>query len=159
MWLPQDKRKILNSDVDFDHIDASLRNEGTLPREALVLDEDLPTTPLLKELRAKTLRYSGGRGAIGRYQQVEVMYAGHLFSTTADRPLLEWCHRHGYVLLTCNVLDFERLDRKLAHSGLIVSLDQAFPSTNADDFATKINAIFGSHRKREFANQLFTVAP
>jgi hypothetical protein len=54
MWLPAPKRKSLHYNCDFDKIDATLRNKGTLAREALILDEDLPSTYLIKRVRAST---------------------------------------------------------------------------------------------------------
>lgn len=159
MWLPAPKRKSLHYNCDFDKIDATLRSEGTLAREALILDEDLPSTYLMKELRGRQLRFNGGRGIMGRYRRVEVGHAGHLFSTTQDQPLLEWCHRHGYVLLTCNAKDFEALDRQLSHSGLIISINQGYPAADPSGFADKCERIFNDWRKNKFNNQVFTISP
>ena len=159
MWIPEDARQPLNNESNLDAIDASIRQFGTLPSEALILDEDLPVMPLLRELRNQQLRFNGGRGALGRYKRVEVAHAAHLFETTQDKKLLEWCNRHGYILLTCNVKDFEKLDRHMNHSGMIVSRDQGYPASKPSDFARKCNQIFNDWRKHNFWDTIFTIRP
>ena len=159
MWLPETKRRSLDSSSDFSVIDSGLRNEGTLATEGLILDEDLPATQLMRELRARQLRFRGGRGALSRYRRVEVGHSGHLFSTTQDQPLLEWCHRHGYILLTCNVKDFEKLDRQINHSGIIASTNQGYPACDPSNFADKCEKIFKDWRKHQFKNRVFTISP
>lgn len=157
MWLPESTRQPLNSTSNFSDIDDNIRQQGTLPREALILDEDLPSTVLMQALRAQTPRYKGGRGIVGRYGRIEVSHAGHLFSTTEDRPLLEWCDRHGYVLLTCNVRDFQQLDQQINHSGIIICTNQSYPATNPGKCAKKCDNIFASHHKPRFSNNLFVI--
>lgn len=118
MWVPESDRLPLDPDCDFNRVNRTIRNQGTLPFEALILDEDLPATPLLTAIRSKQLRYRGGRGILNKHSRVAVAHAAHLFDTTTDKTLLEWCADHGYVLLTCNRRDFEQLHQTHQHTGL-----------------------------------------
>lgn len=159
MWVPESDRLPLDPQCDFDRIDETIRDQGTFPYEALILDEDLPATPLLTAVRSKQLLYKGGRGIINKHRRVAVAHAAHLFETTTDETLLNWCAAHRYVLLTCNQKDFKWLHQTHQHAGLIICVDQGYPAANPDGCARKLDSIFANHSYANFVNRLFAIRP
>jgi hypothetical protein len=159
MYVTEEKRQELDAITDFQQITQSIERRAgqRFPTEALILDQDLPAQGLVPELRARALRYDGGNPGFAKYNRVQIIHASHIFDSTEDGPLLRWCNRQEYPLLTCNVQDFRHLHQTTQHWGLIISLDQPFAHNQPVQFTDKVESIVTGHRKHEMQNRLFAV--
>lgn len=163
MRVPKNRRnEELTSSSDFSEVDEYLKSHITsthLPRYALILDEDVKKSPHVNLLRKEDLRFQNGRGSINPRQRVSVASADDLFSSTEDRPLLKWCHSHGYQLMTCNVQDFQQLNQSTTHSGLMICSDQSFTHQNPSVISNKIDAVYNDNKIRQVENTAFEITP
>lgn len=85
---------------------------------------------------------------------VETLRIDDLFHTTDDAPLLKWCNRHGFVLITNNCQDFNQLDAKYAHSGLILYTPQSFAVHQTGDFVDAVMQLDSQYGLSNLSNQV-----
>lgn len=159
MRVDEDDRRVLDENTDFDCITQHIQScAGTkFPPDALVLDEDVPKTPVLKRLRAKSLTYKNGRPGLAKYNRIQVIHASNIFKRTVDEPLLRWCKKHQYHLLTCNYIDFKKLDKYRSHWGILAVLNQSVAHNTPKKLARKLDLIFNNNNKSSFQNKLFGI--
>jgi hypothetical protein len=159
MFIREEYREDLNSGTDLEQISQHIehRTGQSLPMEALILDEDINVNPLLRHLRKQSLKYSDGRPALAKRNHVQVIHAAHIFDSTEDRPLIEWCAKHEYPLLVIDEDYKDKHHQAVDHWGIIWSLNYSYPHNYPRGFSAKVNSIFVNHKKIGFQNTLFPI--
>lgn len=161
MQVPESDRRPLDESTDFVSATEHIldRAGGSLPHEAVILDEDVPAMPLIPVLRSEQPTYRTGRPGLSKYDRMQIIHASHIFETTQDRPLLEWCHHHGFPLVSCNVRDFVGLHQTTSHSGVLLCPDQTTVHGRPRAVAREIAAVISTRRKTEISDRVFTIDP
>lgn len=159
MRVDEDDRRVLDRGTDLGGITQHIEScAGTkFPQDALILDEDVPKTPVLRQFRRESFRYKDGRPGLAKYNRVQIIHASSIFERTVDEPLLKWCKKHRYHLLTCNHVDFQRLHRHHPHWGILAVLNQSVAHRTPKILSSKVDLIFSQHMKSSFQNQLFVI--
>lgn len=130
-----------------------------LPREAIILDEDVNSKQFIRELRSRQLTYSDGRPGLGKFSRIQIVAAAHLFETTEDKPLLNWCEMHGYLLVTANREDFVELGNTTTHSGILIVADKNGLVNRTTAYGNEFERIFDNLSKSQIRNQIVRVDP
>lgn len=130
-----------------------------LPREAILLDEDISGYQLLDALKQETLRYRTGRPGLAQFDRIEPICASHIFSQTEDLPLLRWADSRGFPILTANVQDFPDFHTDESHSGLLICLEQEAAQSKASSVASEIEDTLSVNRKENIVNSLYSIDP
>lgn len=161
MKLPAGDRPTLTESTNLSTVSKQIIETTTphLPREAIVLDEDVNSKQFVRELRSRQLTYSDGRPGLGKFNRIQIVAAAHLFETTEDEPLLNWCEAHGYPLVTGNREDFVELGSNTTHSGVLVVADQTGLVTRTTAYGDKFRQMFDSMSKTQIRNRIVRVAP
>jgi|GEM_PF-2322487 len=161
MKLPADDRPVLTESTNLTTVSERITETTVphLPREAIVLDEDVNSKQFVRELRSQQLTYSDGRPGLGKFDRIQTIAAAHLFETTEDEPLLHWCEAHGYPLVTANREDFVELGTNTAHSGILIVADKTGLVTRTAAYGDEFGRIFDSVSKGQIRNQIVRVAP
>lgn len=77
-----------------------------------------------------------------------------LGEATSDRDLLVWCRERDVVLLTNNAKDFERLDDRMEHPGVLCYRDQHLPKTDPEGFDRAVEEVFAQYGTDGVSNHL-----
>lgn len=160
MQISEENRHRLNDETDLQDITDHIKERSgqSFPADAIVADQDV-SMKAVDRLRKQQLHYQNGRPTFSKYNRIQIIYASHIFSTTQDKPLLEWCNSQKFHLLTCNEQDFNQLDGTVPHYGIIVCEDQSLAHNDVTKLAKKMDTLFSQRNKSAFKNQLFSIRP
>lgn len=161
VYVPEADRTRLDGSRDLHSVTQAVERHTVqqLPRDAIVLDEDISGYQLLDALKQANLHYDTGRPGLAQFDRIEPICASHIFSQTEDRPLLRWADSRGYPILTGNVQDFPDFHAEESHSGLFVCLEQEAAQSKASSVASEMDDIVSNERKACVVDSLFTIDP
>lgn len=159
MKLPAEERPALTASTDLAAVSRRIRRTASpfLPQEAIVLDEDVNAKSLVRELRRRRITYEDGRPGLEKFDGLQIVAAGHLFDSTEDGPLLEWCTLNDYPLVTANEQDFLQLHRVMSHAGILIVRDKPGLTTRTGSYADEFQRIFDNLSRQELRDELVLV--
>jgi predicted nuclease of predicted toxin-antitoxin system len=89
-----------------------------------------------------------------REEGIEVIQAkDEMGEQTIDEPLLEWCAKNQYVIITNNLKDFKPLHEQRDHQGIFAYSDQGLPNRDPEGLARAVVAVIEQYGTEEFKNE------
>lgn len=73
---------------------------------------------------------------------------------TVDAELLQWCGDNGTLLLSNNARDFEALDERIDHAGILLVYDQRLLDADPEGLARTVDEVLEQYGVEGVANQV-----